>query len=126
LPLEAVSDYFSIAAAATYQRTALLGNNRPVGMVYVTSDFFQTSPNGITSDGVKADVLGFFSLIMTYAKGARAFNVDESPKVIGSLMPRTDFTNVFNQVRANVPGTLYDIVKVLSCYNYDPASGGVT
>ncbi|KAL9033432.1 MAG: hypothetical protein Q9180_005946 [Flavoplaca navasiana] len=34
-------------------------------------------------------------------------------------MPRTDWTNLFNQVRQAVPGSLYELVKVLACYKHD-------
>ena len=86
-------------------------------MVYVTKDFFQAKPNGISSDTVKDDVLGFFSLVVSYAKGAKDEEEDTSPKEIISLMPRTDWTNLFNQVKPAVPGTLYDIVNILACYS---------
>lgn len=85
-------------------------------MVYVTKDFFQSKPNGISSDSVKADVLGFFSLVISYAKSARTEDEDKSHKELTSLMPRTDFTNLFKQVQPAVPGTLYDMVKILACY----------
>lgn len=55
-------------------------------------------------------------MIIPYAKAATAFEEDESPKELTSIMPRTDFTNIFKQVKSAVPGTLYDILKVLACY----------
>lgn len=115
LPLEAISDLFSKAVSGP--GSALLPKKNPgVNMVHVTTDFFQSKPNGISSDNVKADVLGFFSLIVSYAKGAKVFLEDESPKGLISIMPRTDFTNIFDQVKSAIPGTLYDIVKILACY----------
>lgn len=115
LPLEAISDLFSKSLSGP--SSALLPTQNPgVNMVYVTKDFFQSKPNGISSDNVKADVLGFFSLVVSYAKAARVFDEDESPKGLISIMPRTDFTNIFNQVKPAIPGTLYDIIKILACY----------
>lgn len=67
-------------------------------MVYVTKDFFQSKPNRISSESFEADVLGFFSLVIPYAKSARTEVEDQSPKDLTSLMPRTDFTNLFKQV----------------------------
>ena len=116
LPLEAIQDLFSKAVGS--QSSPLLSRINPGrGMVYVTKDFFQAKPNGISSDTVKDDVLGFFSLVVSYAKGAKDEEEDTSPKEIISLMPRTDWTNLFNQVKPAVPGTLYDIVKILACYS---------
>lgn len=98
-------------------------------MVWVSKDFFQSSPNSITSDGVKDDVLGFFSLIMSYSKSARQEDEDDSPKELTSIMPRSDFTTIFAQVKPQVPlnpNSLYQLVKVLACYKNNPNGVGVT
>jgi len=120
LPLEAISDLFSYIvtkSSSNNQAPILLPSRNPSNqMVYVTKEFFQSKPNGISSDSVKADVLGFFSLVISYAKAAKTEMEDESPKELSSIMPRTDFTNIFKQVKQAVPGTLYDIVKILACY----------
>lgn len=96
--------------------SVLLRTNPGNRMVYVTKDFFQSKPNGISSDSVKDDVLGFFSLVVLYAKSAKVEEDDDSPKDLLSIMPRTDFTNLFKQVKPAVPGKLYDIVSTLACY----------
>lgn len=118
LPLEAISNLFSKAVAG--KPSSLLpsiGAGR--GMTLVTRQFFQSNPNTISSTSVKDDVLGFFSLILSYAKSARKENSDSSPKVLTVIMPRTDFTTVFAQVKSAVPlkpNSLYELVKVLACY----------
>ncbi|TVY32682.1 hypothetical protein LSUB1_G007618, partial [Lachnellula subtilissima] len=125
LPLEAISDLF--AKNTANQEHPLLPKLNAQGkralvsqrMISVTKDFFQSSPNKISSTAVKDDVLGFFSLVMSYAKSAKAFGEDESPKMLTTIMPRSDFTTIFAQVKGAVPGTLYDIVKVLACYKND-------
>ena len=115
LPLEAISDLFS--KAVTGGSSDLLPGISPErGVVSVTKSFFQASPNGISSDSVKDDVLGFFSLVISYAKGAKEEDEDTSPKEIISIMPRTDWTNIFNQVKSAIPGSLYDVVKIVACY----------
>lgn len=87
--------------------------------------FFQSNPNGISSDSVKADVLGFFSLVVSYAKAALNQEIprylDESPKTAISIMPRTEFVTLYAQVKATLPGTgtLYNLVKILACYRND-------
>jgi len=85
-------------------------------MVYVTKDFFQSKPNGISSDSVKSGVLGFFSLVISYARSASPEDEDTSPKDLSSLMPRIDFTNLFKQVMPAVPAPLYEIVNILACF----------
>lgn len=120
LPLEAIHDLFRIAVAGG--SSPLLPQSdaqRGMGMVYVTKDFFQANPNGISSDSVTDDLLGFLSLVISYAKGAGYVLPGFSPKTIISIMPRTDWTNLFKQVESAIRGSLYDIVKILACYNSD-------
>ena len=69
LPLESINDLFSKALAGT-RSTLLPYFNANRNIVYVTKDFFQSSPNGISPEKVTDDVLGFFSLILSYAKSA--------------------------------------------------------
>ncbi len=115
LPLEAIQDLFRIAV--TPKTSPLLPRIRK-NMAFVTKDFFQAEPNGISRDSVQDDVLGFFSLVISYANGASKVTNGNSPKGIISILPRTDWTNLFNQIRPAVPGPLYDLVKVLACYRY--------
>lgn len=94
-------------------------------MIFVTADFFQSSPGGIGSNIVKNDLLGFFSIILSYAKAAKTMAVDKSPKFLLPIMPRTEFTTIFNMVKPQLspgkPGSksLYNILKILACYRYD-------
>lgn len=122
LPLEAISDLF--AASLTQPVTSpLLPAIRPgKNKVSVTSQFFQSNPNGISSNIVKPDVLGFFCLVVSYAKAAPNQETpryeEVSPKSATSIMPRTEFVTLYAQVQTTLPGTgtLYDLVKVLACY----------
>ncbi len=127
LPLEAISDLFSKAVSNT--PSDLLPSIRPGrNMVWVSKDFFQSNPNTISADSVKDDVLGFFSLILSYAKNARDEEEDQSPKELTSIMPRTEFTTIFAQVKSTVPlnpKTLYELVKVLACYKNNANGVGV-
>ena len=127
LPFEAINDLFTTALANG--KSALLPFIRPMyNIVSVTQDFFQASPNGISQDNVKADVLGFLSLIVSYAKKATELPTDhrlymtDSPKDTISIMPRTDFVTLYAQVQSTLllgSGTLYDLLKVLACYKND-------
>lgn len=123
LPFEAINDL--AAAAVTNPVTSpLLPAVRPgKNVVSVTKQFFQSTPNGISSDSVKPDVLGFFSLVISYAKGATDISSNpvysgSSPKSTISIMPRTEFVTLYAQVKSTLPGTstLYDLVKILACY----------
>lgn len=74
LPFEAISDLFA-AALVNPVTSPLLPFTRPsANIVSVTQNFFQSSPNGINPDSVEADVLGFFSLLVSYAKKATPTN----------------------------------------------------
>jgi hypothetical protein len=122
MPLEAINDLFIKAVAKN--PSALLkspGNNPGLGMISVTKDFFQTAPGKITAESAENDVLGFFSLVMSYAKSAAAAAFDESPKQKFSIMPRSDFITLYNQVKSAVNPPLYDIVKILACYDTNPS-----
>lgn len=49
-------------------------------------------------------------------------------KGITSIMPRTEFTTIFAQVKPTVPlnpNTLYRLVKVLACYKNAADGNGV-
>ena len=126
LPLEGISDLFSKVIVDT--PSDLLPTIRLLKMVWVSKDFFQSNPNTISADSVKADVLGFFSLILSYAKNAGQQDEDKSPKELTSIMPRTEFTTIFAQVKPTVPlnpNTLYGLVKVLACYKNNVNGDGV-
>jgi hypothetical protein len=124
MPLEGIHVLFRKAVSADRSsqllpQTSKLGS----GMVHVTTEFFQTSPGGITSGQVHDDVLAFFSLVMSYAKQAKQqFPVGESPKTKMSIMPRSDFVTLYNQVKYAIKSPLYDVVKILACYENDGVS----
>ena len=96
-----------------------------MNIVSVTQKFFQSRPNGISPDSVKAEVLGFFSLVISYAKKATPTSppnyMTRSPKFTISIMPRTESVTLYAQVKSTLPGTgtLYNLVKILACYKND-------
>ena len=116
MPLEGINDLISQAVSG--QTNPLLAGISPsTNFVSVTGDFFQTKPGGIDPATVQPDVLGFFSLLMSYAKAAKAMDKNQSVKVLTSIMPRTEFTTIYAQVSSQLQGVnLYDVVKVLGCY----------
>ncbi|KAJ5587661.1 uncharacterized protein N7459_003426 [Penicillium hispanicum] len=114
MPLKAINYIFTQRTASNLPLLPKIARANQ-NMVTVTSEFFQASPNGISASSVGDDVLGFFSLVLTYAKAADKMD-NESPKYLSSIMPRTDFTTMFSLVKSKVPGTLYDLVNTLACY----------
>ena len=92
-----------------------------VNMVKVIPEFFKTSPGRVTQNQVqnRPDVLGFFSIVLSFAKAAKLVEENESPKVVSKIMPRTDFTTIFETqgISEVIPKEhLYDIVKALACF----------
>jgi hypothetical protein len=89
-------------------------------LALVTKDYFKTNPNDINEDSVTDDVLGFCSLVLTFAKSAsKALTGDESPKLRSSFMPRTEFNTIYNQVKSKFKGDLFALFDVLACYKTD-------
>ena len=125
LPFEAISDLFAAAIVKPVTSPLLPAINAQKNKVSVTSKFFQSSPNGISSSSVKQDVLGFFSLVVSYTKAATSNSPPEyketSPKGRVSIMSRTEFVTLYRQVNGALPGsdTLYNLIKVLACYKND-------
>lgn len=113
MPLEAIQWLISQNDNVMYQPG--------VNQVKVLPGFFKTSPGGVTQDDVnnRPDILGFFSIILTYAKSTQWVGHITSPKNSAKVMPRTDFTTIFQTqgISQVVPGAhLYDIVKALACF----------
>lgn len=122
-PLAGISDLFAINQKGGSGGSSLLLPKKQHGrMISVTAEFFQSSPGGIGSSMVKDDLLGFFSMVLSYAKAAKQMDVDTSPKHILPIMPRSDFTTIFSQVKSQLKpesGSLYAVLKILACYRYD-------
>ena len=86
-------------------------------LVLVTQEYFQSSPNGIDGSKVTDDVLGFCSLVLSYAKAAsQTLKPDQSPKLFLTFMPRTEFNTIFAQVKSKIPGDLFNLFNFLACY----------
>ena len=97
--------------------TLRAGNPDGENLVVVTQQFFQSNSNGIDPSKVSDDVLGFCSLILSYAKGAKyPLSQDQSPKLMLTFMPRTEFNTIFKQVSSKIPGDLFNLFNSLACY----------
>lgn len=100
----------------------IINGSGPKGLTLVTKDFFQSSPNGIDASKVTDDILGFCSLVLSYAKIANErLQPDQSPKQFMTFMPRTEFNTLYEQVRAKVPGDLFSLFNILACYKDNAA-----
>ncbi|ROW16232.1 hypothetical protein VPNG_01972 [Cytospora leucostoma] len=122
MPLEAI--HYLINLAVTKQKNILIGA-KTSNFVYVTKEFFQANPLGIKEADVKDDVLGFFSLILTYAKSAPKLEQAGALKALSSIMPRTNFLMMYKLVQSGLKpylkkqGDLYTLVKYLACWEND-------
>lgn len=86
-------------------------------LVVVTQEYFQSNPNGIRQSDVTDDVLGFCSLVLSYAKAAtNRLGNSQSPKLFTSFMPRTEFNTIYQQVKSKIPGDLFQLFNNLACY----------
>jgi hypothetical protein len=127
MPLEAIHELFSELIAKNPSKTSILPTFRPDrNIVHVTKDFFQATPLGLSADNVEDDLLGFLSIVLSYAKTATdSLAPDESPKVRTCVMPRTEFTTMFKDVSSQLQNVkLYDLVKWLACYKNPPLGNG--
>ncbi|RDL32656.1 Uncharacterized protein BP5553_09112 [Venustampulla echinocandica] len=97
--------------------TARAGNPDAGNLFVVTDQYFQSNTNGINQSKVSDDVLGFCSLVLSYAKGAHyPLGRDQSPKLMLPFMPRTEFNTIFQQVKSKIPGDLFTLFNSLACY----------
>ncbi|KAI0480399.1 hypothetical protein GGR56DRAFT_626001 [Xylariaceae sp. FL0804] len=97
-----------------------VGDTFGYNLIVVTQDWFQSSPNGLSRKDMTDDVLGFCSLVLSYAKAAKAhgrLGDNQSPKNILTYMPRTNFNEIFKtQVSSKLTGDLFTIFNTLACY----------
>ena len=86
----------------------------------VTRQHFQSASLGIDPSTVTDYLLGFFTLLMSYAKAA-ALKQDTgvSPKHWLTFMPRTDFNTIYAQVSSKLKKNLFGIMNILACYTTD-------
>lgn len=105
-PLEAIGDLFAAALTPPVTSPLLPSVRLWKKKVSVTQKFFQFDPNGISSDSVRPDVLGIFSLVISYAKAARNQETprceDQSAK-FGNLDKHHVMINCLNLTRAATP-----------------------
>lgn len=120
LPLEAINDLMMFAVDENSPQNALSGK-RWGNCVWVNEDFFKSKPSGITSS-VGQDVMGFLSLVLTYAKSTSQLSADNSVKSLSSIMPRTNFVTMYASIKSKLgpklsgSSGLYNLVKTLACY----------
>lgn len=95
-------------------------------LIVVTQEYFQSNQNGIDGSKVTDDVLGFCSLVLSYAKAAsEALMRDQSPKLFLTFMPRTEFNTMYKQVKSKIPGDLFSLFNFLACYTTDQKTGNI-
>lgn len=108
-------------------RDDVTGLDQKTGKVKITTiavkrDWFQANSNGIKQEELNDDVLGFCSLVMSFAKEAGPLSNDRNIKQAQGIMPRTDFSTLFEQVKSKLPGDLFSLFDSLACYATDISS----
>lgn len=128
MPLEAIYSLLkeNLLDPQGDDRNVLNGNVMGIGtrkedLKLITKDSFAGLRARMDIQNINDAVLGFCSLIMSYAKFVPKQHTggnEASPKTSLIVMPRTEFTTVFKQVKSDFPATgeLYDIFNVLACY----------
>lgn len=119
MPLAAINDI--MLKYVRNEQSVLLPKIRRLKITAVTKDFFQSKPFNMDGSAVSQDVMGFLSLVLSYAKNARLMDEDTSIKDLTSVMPRTDFTTIYGLIKSELPThaegwSLYTLVNILSCY----------
>nr|POE49463.1 hypothetical protein CFP56_50380 [Quercus suber] len=84
----------------------------------ITKEHFRSNKNGINPADMTDDVLGFCTLVMSYAKAAHGETLKpgSSPKIFTTFMPRTEFNTMFQQVSSKLKGDLFTLFDSLACY----------
>lgn len=130
MPLAAINNLMLLAESGSIHALLPFISSQKSNMKWIQSSFFQSSPMGISANGIDDDALGFFALVLAYAKSADNRGPADSPKKLTSIMPRTDFVNMFNMVRPSIvgytTGSLYGIVKILACYTNTEIENGAS
>lgn len=119
MPLEALYSLMKENQHDPDEKNILDGNNVRYRerIVVVQQEYFQSNTNGIEQSKVTDDVLGFCSLVLTYAKAAaNDLAGDESPKLSLAFMPRTEFNTIYGQVKSKLQGDLFSLFNSLACY----------
>ena len=93
-------------------------------------DFADAELHKIRSSDITDDMLGFFSLLVSYAKATKDMKASEGPKHSLSIMPRTDFVTMYKmfdaKLKAQYEGgcsSLFDIVQKLARKDGDGGRG---
>ncbi|CAI6330597.1 unnamed protein product [Periconia digitata] len=91
----------------------------------VTKDYFQSLGLKVDLENINDAVLGFATLVLSYAKAAnKPINPNDpntqemSPKSWLPFMPRTEFYTIYKAVKSFFPveNELFDIFNTLACY----------
>lgn len=86
----------------------------------VTKEYFQSSSLKIDPNTVNDDMLGFCTLVLSYAKAAsKELAPDVSAKHWLTFMPRTEFNTIYAQVSSKFTIPLFDVFNTLACYKTD-------
>jgi len=102
-----------------------IGPYRGQNIQLVTEEYFHSLTLKVNNENIHDAVLGFCSLVLSYAKAANkkddptdAQTQERSPKSWIPFMPRTELVTIYGAVKSFFPADdeLFDIFNVLACY----------
>ena len=130
MPLEALYSLMKEQLADLLDNRNLLDGDNTRGnfLIVVTQLYFQSNTNGIVATKVSDDVLGFCSLVLSYAKIAASLQfqqADASPKLFLTFVPRTEFNTIYQQVKLKNLGDLFALFNSFACYTANAAGSVV-
>ena len=131
MPLEGIQDLISSVAEGVSDVNRRTESSLLIkeGYVLITKEHFRHLK--VDKDKLTDDVLGFFSLLLSYVKADwDVLDTSNSPKQLLNIMPRTDWANLYAQVKEKgpvSPDRLVETVKQLACFKTDcEGEGGIS
>ena len=132
MPLDAVYKLMKDAKAGKSSEVYASGLSKKNSNIHIVQkqDFADAKLTDIKENDITDDFLGFFTLLVSYAKSTKDMKPSEGPKHSLSVMPRTDFAAMYAMFKAKIEPQyqggcwdLYSIVKALAKKQGDGGSG---
>ena len=104
MPLEAIYQLFVDLKGDGISSNAIMAEGSKRDNIHVVrrEDFRLLGLTGFKPADITDDLLGFLSLVVSYAKATRRMQAKDGPKHSLSVMPRTDFAAMYELVRKKI------------------------
>ncbi|KAL8846955.1 MAG: hypothetical protein Q9221_007997 [Calogaya cf. arnoldii] len=119
MPLKAIYQLFVDLKRDGISSNAIMAEGSKRDNIHVVrrEDFRLLGLTGFKPADITDDLLGFLSLVVSYAKATRRMQAKDGPKHSLSVMPRTDFAAMYELVRKKIEpqyqGGCYDFYTVV-------------